>query len=95
MLKIVRSVDQDAVRLTLSGRIDQAEVAELAHAIGRERSDVRALTLDLEDVRLLDRDAVLFLIGCEQSGVRLANVPAYIRGWMKAEQTRAGTTFEG
>jgi len=43
-------------------------------------------SLDLEEVILLDRDSVRFLIRCESEGVQLVNCPLYVREWMTREQ---------
>jgi hypothetical protein len=43
------------------------------------------LLLNLKDVRLMDRDAVRFLAGCEADGIRLQNHPPYIREWIARE----------
>jgi hypothetical protein len=43
-------------------------------------------SLDLEEVTLLDRDSVRFLIGCESEGVQLVNCPLYVREWITRER---------
>jgi hypothetical protein len=48
--------------------------------------DYRNIILDLRDVRLADRDAVRFLMGCEADGIKLENCPAYVREWMDREK---------
>jgi predicted metal-binding protein len=48
--------------------------------------DCRNIILDLQDVRLADRDAVRFLNGCEADGMKLENCPAYVREWMDREK---------
>ncbi len=50
-------------------------------------TDHRTIVLDLQDVRLADRDAVKFLRDCEADGMKLENCPAYIREWMEREKT--------
>ena len=69
--------------LTLSGRIDAAQVPELKELFDR---DYRNIVLDLRDVRLADREAVRFLKGCEEDGIKLENCPAYVREWMDREE---------
>ena len=44
------------------------------------------LSLDLEEVTLLDRDSVRFLIRCESEGVQLVNCSLYIREWIIRER---------
>lgn len=69
--------------LTLSGRIEAEQVVELKELFDR---DHRNIILDLQDVRLADRDAVRFLRGCEADGMELQNCPAYVREWMDREK---------
>ena len=69
--------------LTLSGRIDAAQVPELKELFDR---DYRNIVLDLRDVRLADREAVRFLKGCEEDSIKLENCPAYVREWMDREK---------
>jgi hypothetical protein len=62
----------------------QAEqVAELKELFDR---DYRHIILELRDLRLADRDAVIFLRSCEAEGMKLENCPAYIREWMDREK---------
>ena len=48
--------------------------------------DYRNIILDLQDLRLADRDAVKFLRGCERDGMKFENCPAYVREWMGREK---------
>jgi anti-anti-sigma regulatory factor len=84
MLKIQRSANGN-VAFTLSGRIEADDVIELQRLFELE-SAARHLVLDLEDVTLADRDAVNFLMRCEQNGIRLENCPPYIREWIEREK---------
>jgi hypothetical protein len=43
-------------------------------------------SLDLEEVTLVDRDSVRFLIRCESEGVQLVNCPLYVREWITKEK---------
>jgi hypothetical protein len=49
-------------------------------------SDYRNIILDLQEMRLADRNAVKFLRSCERDGMKLENCPAYVREWMNREQ---------
>jgi hypothetical protein len=86
MLKIDRSTEDGAVRLALSGRIEGAGLAELERTIACETAMRAAITVDLKEVRLLDREAVRFLVKCETAGIRLVGAPAYVREWVAREQ---------
>ena len=84
MLKIRRSANGKVV-FSLSGRIEAEDVTELQRLFELE-SVASHLVLDLEDVTLVDRDAVNFLMRCEQNGIRLENCPPYIREWIERQK---------
>jgi hypothetical protein len=90
VLKIQRSIDAGNVRLSLSGRIEKQHLAELERVIDEDACR-HALILDLEQVRLVDRDAVGFLARREAAGIRLENCPAYVREWITIEGTPPGS----
>lgn len=77
MLKIQRSSNGGVV-FTLIGRIEIEHVAELQRLFSLENADHR-IALNLQDVTLIDRDAVKFLARCEAENIRLDNCPGYIR----------------
>jgi anti-anti-sigma regulatory factor len=81
VLKIRRSEDSGPAVFALSGRIEETRVPELQKLIEAE-AEVAAVTLDLQEVRLVDREAVRFLAACEARGVKLRNCPPYIREWI-------------
>jgi anti-anti-sigma regulatory factor len=86
MLNIQRSRSEGVV-LALSGRIEIEDVAELQRLISLEAAG-EEIALDLQEVTLVDRDAVKYLARCETKGTKLANCPAYIREWIVAERSR-------
>src|SRR5437016_12210971 len=86
-LRIERSVRQGFTVFTLSGRMRAEQVAKLKELFD---TDYRSIILDLQEVRLADRDAVKFLRGCEADGMKLENCPAYVREWMRSEERRVG-----
>jgi len=72
----------------LSGRIEAEHLPELRRLIeGEDRQ--RAITLDLREVKLVDRDAVSFLAQCEAAGATLENCPAYVREWIARERAES------
>ncbi|RPI35375.1 MAG: hypothetical protein EHM67_13850 [Hyphomicrobiaceae bacterium] len=83
-LKIERSADGDVVVFTLSGRIAMERVVELQSLFASEVGACR-LVLDLEEVDLVDRDAVRFLAQCVADGIQLARCPGYVREWIARE----------
>jgi hypothetical protein len=86
MLRIQRSCDRRVV-LSLSGRIEAEDVAELQRLIALEAIG-QTIAFDLRDVVLVDRDAVMFLARWESEGIELENCPAYVREWFAAERNR-------
>jgi hypothetical protein len=85
LLKIQRTMERTVV-FTVSGRLDSENVIELCQLIDAEPvGDV--VVLDLTDLVLADRDAIRYLRECETGDrIVLRNSPAYIRGWMAAEE---------
>ena len=84
MLKITRTGNGEVV-FKLSGRMGAENIGELEALISAETSGSR-IVLDLEDVTLVDQDAVSFLRRCEADSLQLRNCPAYIRKWMTGER---------
>jgi anti-anti-sigma regulatory factor len=87
MVNIQRSSSGGSVVFRLSGRIEPEDVAELQRLLGLEPTGP-AIVLDLQDLTLVDRDAVKFLAKCQIENIRLENCPAYIREWIDAERGR-------
>ena len=83
ILRIERSVRLGFTVFTLSGRMEAEQVAELKELFD---TDYRNIILDLQEMRLADRDAVKFLRSCERDGMKLENCPAYVRDWMDSEK---------
>ena len=88
MVKIERTTDRTAIVLTVSGRLDAANVCELCESLDAIPVGA-AVVLDLADLVLADREVVRLLSDLE-SGERVVirNCPAYIRAWMAAEDRR-------
>jgi anti-anti-sigma regulatory factor len=83
VLRIERvSHGQDRI-LRLSGRLQSEHVEQLKSQI--EGSTQRVI-LDLEEVKLVDGDAVCFLADCEANGVELTQCSPYIRDWIARER---------
>jgi len=85
---IQRSVEEDNDTFILSGRISGEELAELQRVFKAEGKDHR-IVLDLQEVGLVNLDAVRFLARCEENGIQLKNCPAYIREWILREEPRS------
>ena len=85
--KIQKIEEAGMVILKLSGRIQKENVADLSRLCEAIEGS-RELVLDLEEVKLVDQDVVLFLERCEGHGARLQNCPPYIRHWIAQQQER-------
>ena len=89
MVLKIELMERDAETVfMLVGRITSQDVqrlkARLADAANR-------VALDLQQVQLVDLDAVHFLAESERNGVGLRRVPPYIREWIQRERPRVGT----
>jgi len=88
MLRIQRSNNRGVV-FSLSGRIEIEDVAELQRILDSEAVE-QSIALDLQDVTIVDRDALPFLARCEADGIKLENSPAYVRDWLATERNQRG-----
>ena len=82
-LKIEKHCDGDSTTIRLIGRVRAEHLEELEKQI---RESGPAVTLDLEEVTLVDVDIVRFLATCEARGVTLLNCSPYIRDWIGKER---------
>ena len=80
MLKIQRWANGHVV-FAVSGRLGADGLRELSVLLAQE-SSARAVTLELKDLVLVDRDAVGFLRACAEKGIELRNCPQYVCTWM-------------
>ncbi len=91
-LRVEEGSDGQSRILHLSGRIDAGRLMVLQGQIGGDR---HGLTLDLEEVTLVDLEAVRFLGVCEAEGVRPVRCPPYVREWTSRELGIAGSLRQG
>lgn len=82
MLQIRRSEDNGHAIFALSGRIEAKHVAELHELVDAE-AEPTEVTLDLTEVKLVDREAIRFLAACKARGIGLKDCPSYIRRWIE------------
>jgi hypothetical protein len=82
MLRIEMQSKGSSSTLKLSGRMQADGLSDLRAEIEK----CNPLSLDLEEVTLLDRDSVRFLIRCELEGIHLVNCRLYVREWIKRER---------
>jgi anti-anti-sigma regulatory factor len=80
MLRIQRSANGEVV-FTLSGQMDEQDIAELEALIKSEVKG-RHIILDLKDLTVVGRDAISFLERCEGDCMTLKNCAGYVREWI-------------
>ena len=83
--RIDRVFCEQGVGLRISGRITGEDLDVLRTAL----EEGRVVALDLTEVELVDRDAVVLLARTETNGIALRHCPAYIREWMTRERGRS------
>jgi hypothetical protein len=85
VLKIEELSGDSGTTFTLIGRITSPDVQDLKARLAEASNPV---ALDLEDVRLVDLDAVRFLAAAERRGIELRQLPQYVREWILLEKSR-------
>jgi predicted metal-binding protein len=86
MLRIRRAEEAGLTIFGLSGRIGEEHLGELEVLIKGEATE--RVVLDLDEVRLVDREVVKFLVACEASGIRVKNCPPYVREWLETRSDK-------
>jgi hypothetical protein len=72
-------------RIRLSGQLRSENLQQVKAEIERVGPRV---TLDLEEVDLVDVDGVRFLNICESGGIAVLSCSSFIREWMATERSR-------
>jgi hypothetical protein len=84
-LKIRQVADKRETRICLSGQLRSEHLDQLKSEVERGG---RRVTLDLEELDLVDIEGVRFLNACESAGVSILHCSPYIREWMLQERSR-------
>jgi hypothetical protein len=82
-LRIERYADRGGTTIRLIGRMQAEHVSEVERQIEESGPKV---TLDLEEVTLVDVPVVRFLGTCEIRGIRVLNCSPYIADWIAQER---------
>lgn len=85
MLKIERIAGKGRTRIRLSGQFRAENLDDVKAEIERGRP----VALDLEEVDLVDVEAVRFLNACEAQGVSVLHSSPYIQEWMLRERSHS------
>ena len=75
----------DLVTFVLSGRIQKEDLAALRSLVEKHNKSV---VIDLEGIKLVDRDTVRFLASFETDQAKITNCPRYIREWIRSERAQ-------
>lgn len=85
VLRIEPAPNGSPTLLKLVGRIASPDVQQLKALIAEMPDPV---ALDLQEVDLVDLDAVRYLAAVERGGLELRNLPPYVRAWVRLETER-------
>jgi hypothetical protein len=88
-LKVERIFGEGRTRIRLSGQLRSEYLDQLKSDIERCSCP---LALDLEEVDLVDIDAIRFLNECETAGVAVVRCSPYIKEWMLRERGEEANT---
>jgi hypothetical protein len=83
MLRIEKDSDGYRTTIRLIGRMRREHLEELKTQIKDSGSSV---SLDLNELRLVDVDVVRFLGTCQREGVELLHCTPYITDWIARER---------
>jgi len=84
-LRIESVSDRHGTTIRLIGRMQALHVGELQAQIGATGAKV---VLDLEELSLVDIDAVRFLGTCQAGGISIIHCPPYMKDWIAKERGR-------
>jgi hypothetical protein len=82
-LRIQKHSDGHGTTIRLTGRVRAEHLPELEKQIRESEPNI---ALALEELKLVDVEAVRFLGMCEAQGVTLLNCSPYIRDWIGKER---------
>jgi hypothetical protein len=89
-LKLERISDMRGTRIRMSGALRSDHLDQVRAEIERGG----AIALDLDEVDLVDIEAVHFLNTCEAEGISVLQCSPYIREWMFRERSAAANKKE-
>jgi hypothetical protein len=89
--RIRRSQGPAGTVFNLSGEMDAEHASRLQSLLDQE--DGSKILLDLKEVTLVAREAVLFLALAEARGIRIAHCPDYVRSWIAAERAASADSL--
>jgi ABC-type transporter Mla MlaB component len=85
MLKITPMRNEKSFGLELSGNFTEEYLPEIERLLREEPTGLSAVSLDLANVTLVDRAAMLFLLSARTRNVVVENCPSYVTLWIEQE----------
>ena len=84
-LRIEKDSDGQTTTIRLIGRMRREHIEELKAQI---KAGGESVTLDLNEVSLVDLDVIRFLATCQTEGISLVRCSRYIHNWIGKERFR-------
>ncbi len=84
-LRIEKDSDGQTTTLRLIGRMRREHLEEL---IAQIKAGGTSVTLDLNEVSLVDLEVIRFLATCQTEGISLVHCSRYIQNWITKERFR-------
>jgi hypothetical protein len=84
-LRIEKDSDGQTTTLRLIGRMQREHIEELKAQI---KAGGASVTLDLNEVSLVDLEVICFLATCQTEGISLVHCSRYIQNWITKERFR-------
>ena len=85
-LRIEKNSNGQRTTIRLIGRMRREHIEELKAQI---KSGGTSVTLDLNEVSLVDLDVISFLATCQTEGISLVHCSRYINNWIAKERFRS------
>ena len=84
-LRIEKDSNGPRTTIRLIGRMQREHIEELKAQI---KAGGASITLDLNEVSLVDLDVIRFLATCQTEGISLVHCSRYINNWIAKERFR-------
>ena len=82
-LRIEKDSDGQRTTIRLIGRVRREHIEELKAQI---KAGGTSVTLDLNEVSLVDLDVIRFLAACQTEGISIVHCSRYIKNWIAKER---------
>jgi len=82
-LRIDKDSDGQTTTLRLIGRMRREHIEEVKAQL---KAGGTSVTLDLNEVSLVDLDVIRFLATCQTEGISIVNCSRYINNWIAKER---------